>query len=70
METLLTVREVAARYKLSKSTLDKLRSAGGGPPYIRLGRRRVVYAIADLEAWIAERRHTSTAEYQSEPKRA
>lgn len=70
MDTLLNVREVAERYKLSKSTLDKLRCIGGGPPYIRMGRRRVVYAVADIEAWIANRKHTSTAEYQTERKRA
>lgn len=32
------------------STLAKLRCLGGGPPYRRDG-RRVLYPLADLEAW-------------------
>jgi predicted DNA-binding transcriptional regulator AlpA len=46
---------------LSSSTLNKLRVRGGGPPYLKLG-RRVVYDTADLEAWSASRRRTSTSE--------
>lgn len=47
---LMTVREAAAALRLSKSYLDKLRWYGGGPCYVRLG-RRVLYDPADLAAW-------------------
>jgi predicted DNA-binding transcriptional regulator AlpA len=51
----------AAEYTgLSVSTLNKLRLSGGGPLYIKLG-RSVVYAPADLEAWLAGHRRRSTA---------
>jgi predicted DNA-binding transcriptional regulator AlpA len=57
----LTVREAAAHLKLSKSFLDKLRLTGNGPAYLKLGTKRVVYDLQDLEAWVARcrRRHTS-----------
>lgn len=46
---------------LSTSTLNKLRVFGGGPPFLKLG-RRVVYDPADLDAWMAERRRRSTSD--------
>lgn len=44
------------------STLAKWRFKGNGPPYIRCGGRKILYDRADLEAWLNERKHTSTAE--------
>lgn len=55
----LRVRQAAEYTGLSKSTLDKLRCFGGGPTYLKLG-RVVVYRQADLDAWLDERRRTST----------
>jgi len=46
---------------LSKSTLDKMRMSGQGPPYLKLG-RRVVYDIDDLEQWAAQMRRTQTSD--------
>jgi len=41
----------AARYLgLSASTLAKWRVSGGGPLFLKLG-RRVVYRLRDLEKW-------------------
>jgi hypothetical protein len=45
--------------------LAKLRIYGGGPKFIKLG-RKVRYARSDLDAWIAAGRSIST----SEPKAA
>lgn len=54
--------EMAANYTgLSASTLNKLRVFGGGPIFLKLG-RRVAYDIADLDAWLAERRRRSTSD--------
>jgi predicted DNA-binding transcriptional regulator AlpA len=58
----LTVREAAARVGLSKPTLDKLRVYGGGPVYIKIG-RRVVYDPADIDSWLATHRRVSTSEH-------
>lgn len=52
----------AARYAgLGKSTLEKLRLYGGGPIYIKVG-KRVVYDVNDLDAWLASRRRQSTSQ--------
>jgi hypothetical protein len=48
----------AARYTGStSSTLAKYRLLGGGPTFIRLG-RRVVYDPVDLDRWLASNRYT------------
>ncbi len=48
--------------KLSRSTLNKLRLTGGGPRYMKLG-RRVVYARSALAAWMQHRERGSTSEH-------
>lgn len=50
----LTNAEAAAFLKLSPRTLEKQRVIGGGPRFRKFG-RRVLYALADLEQWAAER---------------
>lgn len=54
--------EAAEKLGLSNSTLAKMRVYGRGPQYLKLG-RRVVYSLADLEAWLNENRHRSTSEH-------
>jgi predicted DNA-binding transcriptional regulator AlpA len=61
----LRVKEAAAYTGLSASTLNKYRLTGHGPRFIKAGPRCVVYAITDLDAWMVERTHTSTAEYDT-----
>lgn len=52
----------AARYcGSSASTFEKLRLFGGGPRYVKLG-RRVVYDQADLDAWLDANRRASTSD--------
>jgi len=56
------VVESAAEYVgLSVSTLNKLRVFGGGPVFLKLG-RRVAYDVTDLDAWLATRRRRSTSD--------
>ena len=57
----LSVLEAAARVGLSKPTLDKLRVYGGGPPFLKLG-RRVVYDPSDLDQWLSSHRRHSTSD--------
>ncbi len=53
---------LAAEYLgLSPATLETLRTRGGGPPFVKLG-RRVVYRREDLEAWLAQGRRRSTSD--------
>lgn len=58
---LITTREAAARLGLSPKTLCKLRVVGGGPRFAKLG-AAVRYDLADIEAWAASRKQTSTSQ--------
>ena len=57
----LDVRRASHIVGLSPSTLNTLRSRGGGPPYVKMG-RRVFYRVKDLRAWRDARLRSSTAE--------
>lgn len=46
----LTSKEVADRWRLSDQTLANWRSAGKGPPFIRVG-TRVLYPVEGIHAF-------------------
>lgn len=62
-DDLLDPREMAVDLYCSKSYLDKLRCYGDGPPYIRLGPRKILYRRGDGRSWAAARRFDSTSQY-------
>jgi hypothetical protein len=43
-------------------TLERWRIEGIGPPFVRLSPKLVVYDLADLDAWCAARKVSSTSE--------
>jgi hypothetical protein len=51
----------AKRAGLGKTTLDKLRCTGGGPPYLKIG-KRVLYHWPEVARWLASRVRHSTSE--------
>jgi excisionase family DNA binding protein len=57
----LTTDQAAAYLGLSPTTLETLRTRGGGPPFVKLG-RRVVYRSEDLAHWLAHRVRHSTSD--------
>ena len=59
--TYLRTKEAAEYCGSTRSSFEKRRVQGAGPPFIKMG-RTVVYALSDLDAWMAERRFRSTAE--------
>lgn len=59
--TYLTTGQAADYLKLSCFCLEKMRSRGGGPRFRRHG-RRVVYAVAELDAWSDARVMDTTAD--------
>jgi len=62
-EVYLTEVEFAARFNLSRRTVQRWRSSGeGGPPFVRLGFRRIGYRLSDCEAWAAGLTFKSRAE--------
>jgi predicted DNA-binding transcriptional regulator AlpA len=56
----LTVPEAANYLRLAKSTLDHYRSAGQGPRFIKLSRRKILYDTRDLDAWLDRHKQNST----------
>ena len=50
----LTTRELAAELKISVKKLERLRIDGGGPPYVRIGKRQFRYVKVALDAWVQE----------------
>ncbi|KQB57114.1 MULTISPECIES: AlpA family transcriptional regulator [Acidovorax] len=57
----LTNDEAADYLRLSPRTLEKQRVIGGGPKFRKFG-RRVMYAVADLDTWAAERSYETTSD--------
>lgn len=62
--SLFNTPDAAAYLALSPKTLERFRSEGTGPAYVKCGpgrRARVRYRKADLDAWIAAQTRTSTS---------
>ena len=57
----LTNDEAADFLRLSPRTLEKQRVIGGGPRFRKFG-RRVMYSVADLEAWADARSFEATSD--------
>ncbi len=53
--------DMARRLGFSQRTLQRWRAQGCGPPYVRLGPRRVAYDEAASDTWAASRSYTSRA---------
>ena len=46
--------EISRRTTLSRTTLATMRRKGTGPPWAKIG-HRVLYCLADVQRWFAER---------------
>lgn len=57
----LTNDEAADYLRLSPRTLEKQRVIGGGPRFRKFG-RRVMYSVADLDAWADARSFEATSD--------
>jgi len=62
----LNAPQAAAYCGSSASTFAKLRLYGGGPSFVKLG-RRVVYDPTDLDEWLATNRQKSSREQAGKP---
>jgi predicted DNA-binding transcriptional regulator AlpA len=54
-EIYLTEEEFADRYHLGRRTAQRWRQTGEGPRWVRLGQRRILYRLSDIEEWTAAR---------------
>lgn len=59
-ELLLDEVMLAERLGMSRKALSIRRWRGGGPPFVRLG-RRVFYRPEDVQEWLVSNRCSSTA---------
>ena len=61
--SLLTTKQAAEVLNLTASTLNKWRVHGGGPQFVKLG-RRVFYRKTSLDSFVSLKAHLHTSEYQ------
>lgn len=59
---LLTQQQAADFLSCSPRSLEAWRLRGGGPRFLRLGRRCVRYRLSDLSNWIGTCARTSTSD--------
>lgn len=57
---LLTTNQAAAMLVMSADELARLRMTGGGPKFIKIG-RRVRYRTTDIEEWLSLRTYENTS---------
>ncbi len=62
MKRILRTPEAAEYVGLSISTLEKMRLAGNGPEFVRLGSRAVGYDVNALDLWLERQRRRSTSD--------
>ena len=58
---IMTVIEAAGYIRLAETTLNKMRVAGTGPQFLKMG-KAVRYRRSDLDDWIGARVTRSTSE--------
>jgi len=62
MSELLTPEEAAKIMGRAVTTLQSMRSNGGGPKFIKVGHRTVRYKREDIMAWLEQRTFNNTTE--------
>ena len=68
MNTKLNIDAAAKYLGVSRGFLDKLRMTGGGPAFLKLG-RKVAYERQVLDAWLNTRRMDRTPPVGRNPRR-
>lgn len=54
--------QFAAQCHVTTRTTARWRKNGEGPRYVRVGQRRVIYRLADIEEWLSGRTYRSNAQ--------
>ncbi len=61
-EEFLTDPQLCNKLGVDPRTSRQWRQDGAGPPYLRVGPRRILYRAADVDAWLASRTYRHRAE--------
>jgi hypothetical protein len=62
-DEVFTAKQAADHLKFTPDYLERLRSTGKGPPYLKIGNARtspVRYRRSDVDAWLDQHERTST----------
>lgn len=59
-DLILSPAQVCAYLRVGVSTLDRMRSRGEGPPFIKIGKRRVGYLWSSIQRWMEAQECKST----------
>ena len=62
MDSLLVPYEAAAHLRVTTGYLAKLRVEGGGPRYVKLAPRVILYRLSDLRSYVESHLRTSTSD--------
>jgi predicted DNA-binding transcriptional regulator AlpA len=70
-DRILSADDVSQRLKVSLRSLERWRITGDGPPFVRIGLRRIGYPESACEAWVARRTYDHrAAELAAQPAAA
>ena len=58
----ITEQGLHERYLIPPRSAQRWRSTGDGPRWIRLGQRRILYRVSDVEEWLKERTYRHRAD--------
>ena len=58
----LRPQQVEDLYGLTRKFLAHARGRGDGPPFVKPSSKLVLYAVEDVELWLAARRRLSTSD--------
>lgn len=56
-DDLLRTKEAAERLRLSHRTMERWRTIGAGPRFVKLGAKSVAYRRGDLDRWLDANTH-------------
>lgn len=63
IQKLLTTEQAASLLSVKPSTLETWRSRGGGPAFVRIGKRATRYRMEDLHEYVEAGRATNTGQF-------
>ena len=67
-DRLLTPQMLGEKLRCSRSTIQRQRTAGTGPPFLRVN-GSILYRESDVDLWLDQHRRTSTTDDDSEGDR-
>ncbi len=61
MATYLTEAQFCEGWRVAQRSAQRWRVTGDGPPFVRVGPRRILYRLEDVEHWALERTYPHRA---------